>query len=64
MWGEREHIGGGGTQQILQEDPKHKHRLRIWSFFFTSKDIYMFLTREYFSSDDCERKKYIDIKEI
>jgi len=29
MWGEREHIGGGGTQQILQADPKHKHRWQL-----------------------------------
>jgi hypothetical protein len=30
MWGEREHLGGGGTQQILQGDPKDKNRYHMY----------------------------------
>jgi len=31
-WGEREHIGGGGTLQVLQADSKHKHRQEMFIY--------------------------------
>ena len=45
MWGEREHIGGSGAQQVLQEDIKHKHRFILYLFYH--KKFYLAVFEKY-----------------